>query len=148
MKTDQEIIQEAVNLTLEGMRVIFPVKGHSMLPFIIGGRESVEIGKPDKIKVGDIVLAWVDNNRYVVHRIIALDNGCVTLMGDGNLRGVETCQMPDVKAKVLSVVKKDGSHVDIYSPSRVLASKCWIKLLPVRRWLLAIYRRTYLKLLK
>ena len=39
--TDEQIIQEAVRLVADGVSVTFPVKGHSMIPFIIGGRESV-----------------------------------------------------------------------------------------------------------
>ena len=39
---DQIIIQEAIRLVEEGVSVTLPVKGNSMLPFIIGGKESVE----------------------------------------------------------------------------------------------------------
>ena len=50
----------------EGVSVTFPVKGWSMLPFIIGGEESVILSRPDQqLKVGDIVLARTDDGRYV-----------------------------------------------------------------------------------
>ena len=39
--TDNEIINEAIRLVEEGVSVTLPVNGRSMLPFIIGGRESV-----------------------------------------------------------------------------------------------------------
>ena len=78
--TDHEIIEEAIRLVDEGISVTLPVNGHSMLPFIIGGKESVVLQKPDKLKVGDVVLAWVDNSRYVVHRIILFDGRNVILM--------------------------------------------------------------------
>ena len=39
--TDNEIIEEAIRLVREGVSVTFPVNGHSMLPFIIGGKENV-----------------------------------------------------------------------------------------------------------
>ena len=67
---DNEIIEEAIRLVREGVNVTLPVKGRSMLPFIIGGKESVILHRPGLIDVGDVVLAWVDGNRYVVHRII------------------------------------------------------------------------------
>ena len=35
--TDNEIIEEAIRLAREGVNVTLPVKGRSMLPFIIGG---------------------------------------------------------------------------------------------------------------
>ena len=78
--TDNEIIEEAIRLVEEGVSVTLPVNGRSMLPFIIGGRESVILQQPPTqgeprqnaapLKVGDVVLAWVEGNRYVVHRII------------------------------------------------------------------------------
>ena len=72
--TDYEIIEEAIRLVREGVNVTLPVNGNSMLPFIIGGKESVILHSPGGIvDVGDVVLAWVDGNRYVVHRIIKLD---------------------------------------------------------------------------
>lgn len=89
MPTDNEIIQNAVRLVDEGLRVTFPVKGFSMLPFIIGSRESVDLVKPENLRVGDVVLAWVEGHRYVIHRIISIDGDRVTLMGDGNIAGHE-----------------------------------------------------------
>ena len=70
---DNGFIEEALRLVQKGVTVTFPVTGQSMLPFIIGGKESVILHRPGLIDVGDVVLAWVDGNRYVVHRIIKLD---------------------------------------------------------------------------
>jgi len=41
--TDNDIIEEAIRLAREGVRVTFPVKGRSMLPFIIGDKEKSEM---------------------------------------------------------------------------------------------------------
>jgi hypothetical protein len=88
-----------------------------------------------------VVLAWVDGNRYVVHRIIKLDYDRVTLMGDGNVRGTEHCLLKDVKARVTHVVDaKDKTHY-LYNMWRMLGAKVWYWLRPIRRYLLAIYRR-------
>jgi len=143
--TDNEIIGDAVRLVNEGMRVTFPVKGNSMLPFIIGGRESVDLVKPQELKEGQIVLAWVENKCYVVHRIIRIDGNDVTLMGDGNIGGVEHCKRDDVAALALNFVTPDGTQHPLYAPWRVTAAGVWRRLLPVRRWLLAIYKRTFLR---
>ena len=139
---DNEIIEEAVRLAREGVRVTFPVKGQSMLPFIIGGKESVILHSPGGIvDVGDVVLAWVDGNRYVVHRIIKLDYDRVTLMGDGNVAVTEHCRLNDIKARVTHVVDaKDRTHY-LYNRWRMLGAKVWYWLRPIRRYLLAIYRR-------
>lgn len=147
MVSDNEIIRNAIQLVHEGMRVTFPVKGYSMLPFIIGGRESVDLVRPGAPRVGDVVLAWVEGCRYVVHRIIRVDGDRVTLMGDGNVAGVEHCRVSDVAALAVSVVTPGGRHRPLYAPWRVRASRLWWRLLPVRRWILAVYRRTWLRLL-
>ena len=143
--SDNEIIRNAIQLVNEGLRVTFPVKGYSMLPFIIGSKESVDLVKPDHLQVGHVVLAWVEGCRYVVHRIIRIDGDQVTLMGDGNIAGVEHCRLDEVAALAINVVTPTGIHQELYAPWRIKASRLWWKLLPVRRWILAIYKRTYLK---
>lgn len=125
----------------DGVSVTFPVKGTSMLPFIIGGKESVILQKASKINVGDVVLAWVDGCRYVVHRVISIDGEQVVLMGDGNIVGVEHCSLNDVKALATHVVSRKGRKRDLYAPWRQRASRLWWHLRPVRRYVLAIYRR-------
>jgi len=139
--TDNEIIEEAIRLVREGVSVTLPVNGNSMLPFIIGGKESVILQGPGLIDVGDVVLAWADGYRYVVHRIIRIDGDRVTLMGDGNLVGTEHCLLNDIKARVTHVVDaKERTHY-LYKGWRKRAAKMWYWLRPVRRYLLAIYRR-------
>ena len=139
--TDNEIIEEAIRLVREGVSVTLPVNGNSMLPFIIGGKESVILQGPGLIDVGDVVLAWADGYRYVVHRIVRIDGERVTLMGDGNLVGTEHCLIGDIKARVTHVVDAKGRTHYLYKGWRKLAAKVWFWLRPVRRYLLAIYRR-------
>ncbi len=139
--TDNEIIEEAVRLVREGVSVTLPVNGNSMLPFIIGGKESVILQQPELPKVGGVVLAWADGYRYVVHRIVRIDGERVTLMGDGNLMGTEHCLIGDIKARVTHVVDAKGRTHYLYKGWRKLAAKVWFWLRPVRRYLLAIYRR-------
>lgn len=139
--TDEIIIHEAIRLVDEGVSVTFPVKGYSMLPFIIGSRESVILQKPQVVRLGDVVLAWVDDCRYVVHRVIGIEGERVILMGDGNIVGVEHCLLSDVKALATHVVDAKGRKHDLYAPWRQRASRLWWQMRPVRRYILAIYRR-------
>ena len=139
--SDNEIIQSAINLVNEGLRVTFPVKGYSMLPFIIGSKESVDLVKPENLQVGHVVLAWVEGCRYVVHRIIHIDGNRVTLMGDGNVAGTEHCSVCDIKALATHVVDADGEAHDLYTRWRSMGAKMWYRLRPVRRYLLWLYRK-------
>ena len=144
---NEVIIPEVIRFVESGKPVVLPVRGNSMLPFIIGDRESVELVKPSSVHVGDVVLAWIDEKRYVVHRIISIDGDRVTLMGDGNIAGTEQCCLTDLKAVATHVVDRHGKQHYLYSPWRRKAAWLWCRLLPVRRWILAIYRRTYLKMI-
>jgi hypothetical protein len=141
---NNEAISEVASLLKEGHKVILPVKGQSMLPFIVGGRDSAELVIPDgPLLVGDAVLAWVDNCRYVLHRIIEIGaDGHLILMGDGNIAGKEYCTLGDVVARADYVVKPNGSRTYLYSKSQEFYWRCWKSLRPVRRWILAVLRRT------
>ena len=140
------VIKESIGLLQEGRRVVLSVKGNSMLPFIIGGKESVELVSPQSpLKIGDVVLAWVDGTHYVIHRIIGIDGNQVSLMGDGNIKGVELCTKDEVAAIAEYVVSPKGKRRYLYTKGRVRFARLWRKMLPVRRWILAIYRRTLVK---
>ena len=141
------VIKDAIALVREGRRVVLPVKGFSMNPFIIGDRESVELVSPHQpLKVGDVVWAWVNGTHYVVHRIIGIDGDKVTLMGDGNIAGVEHCTTDEVAAVAEYVVAPSGKRRYLYTDGRMRFARLWGRLLPVRRWILAIYRRTLFKI--
>lgn len=143
---NNEAIAAVAALIKEGRHVVLPVKGNSMLPFIIGGRESVELIPPPPAQVGDVVLAWVDGTHYVVHRVIGISpKGDISLMGDGNIRGVEHCTQKDIVGKAICVVGADERKRSL--PNDSWQWKLWNRLRPVRRWILAVYRRTILKMI-
>ncbi len=139
--TDREIIGEVLRLVEEGVSVKLPVNGVSMLPFIVGGRDSVILRKPEDPKVGDVVLALVDGQHYVIHRVIKIEGEQVTLMGDGNIAGTEMCNLSDIRALATHVVKGKGNQRYLYSDKRMFLANVWMRLVPVRKYLLAIYRR-------
>jgi hypothetical protein len=144
---NNQLIGEVKKLLKTFPSVVLPVKGTSMLPFIIGSKESVELVRWEKdFQIGDIVLAWT-KDYYVIHRIIKIDGDDYTLMGDGNIIGTESCKRSDIVAKAEYVVDKHGNKHYLYTPCRCQASRLWNKLKPVRRWILAIYRRTILKII-
>lgn len=143
---NNEVIAGVISMLETCPRVVLPVKGYSMLPFIIGGRESVELVKTDTPQVGDVVLAWINDSRYVVHRIIRIEGDRVQLMGDGNLGGDEFCKKDNIVARAEYVIGANGKKCYLYTPWRVRGSRLWWALKPVRRIILAVYRRTILKL--
>ena len=145
--TDAVIIREAVKLVDDGVSVTFPVKGRSMIPFIVVGRDSVILQKPGSLEPGLVVLAEISPDHFVLHRIIDIspDGMKITLMGDGNVRGTETCTPSTVLARATHVVNPEGRIIPLESEARLRRARIWRRLLPLRRYLLAIMRRTIKK---
>ncbi|MGM9787938.1 MAG: S24/S26 family peptidase [Candidatus Cryptobacteroides sp.] len=137
------LFAEISELLKEGKTVNFKVKGVSMLPFIVGDRDSVSL-KDLPFEEGDAVLAQLPSSVYVLHRVLKIDGDKVTLKGDGNLQGTEHCRLEDVKGKVLAVLKK-GERVEVDTSSYKKRVRRWNSLpYIIRRIYLAIYRRIVL----
>ena len=124
----------------EGKSVVIPVKGYSMLPFIRDGRDSVELRSKGELEVGDIALARLGNGHFVLHRIWEIEGERVKLMGDGNIAGKEICSRGDIIG-VASKIFRGKKVIDCTSAAYVRNVKIWRRLLPIRRYILAIYRR-------
>jgi SOS-response transcriptional repressor LexA len=138
-----ELIPAIGKLIEEGQEVIFKPKGVSMHPFIRGGRDSVLLRKAGKLKAGDIVLAEISDGMFVLHRIEKIEDEKIVLMGDGNLVGRERCRRNDVLAIAVKIIKGQ-KEIDCQSQRHLRNAAIWRRLLPVRRYLLAIYRRIIL----
>lgn len=145
------LIPEFFRLLEEGHEVRFTPSGVSMRPFIEGGKDSVILAPlRRKLQRGDILLAKTtmgDNTKtYVLHRLIRIDSPLSTLdsplyilQGDGNLRGEERVSPEDVIGIVVRIERPNGRRKCL---SRGLL---WQGLFPVRRYLLKLYRHSYLK---
>ncbi len=128
------LLEDAATLMKEGREVTIRPLGSSMLPFIRGGKDSVRMKKMPTVAVGDMLLVRLPGPRYVLHRLIEKDGTQLTLMGDGNLQGTEHCTEADVLGTVTAIER--GKRVVI--PGNGL---WWRRLKPIRRYILAIYRR-------
>lgn len=135
MQLPNEIfIPEIARLVSDGKQVLFTPTGVSMRPFIEGGVDSVTLVQADELQVGDIVLAEIEPQHYVLHRIYALDGKQVTLMGDGNLYGREHCSSSQVLAKVSAIHSPKGRSKPL------TRAWLWRHMLRTRRIWLKIYR--------
>lgn len=131
---NEVLLEDAAQLMEEGREVMFTPLGSSMHPFIRGGKDSVRLKKMPSVEVGDIILVRLPGPRYVLHRVIEIDGDNVTLMGDGNIAGTESCKKDDVLGTVTAIIKKGKEIV----PGK---GRFWRFLKPIRRYILAIYRR-------
>ena len=127
------LLEEAATLLGEGREVVLSPRGQSMLPFIREGRDAVVLKLRDDVQVGDIVLARLPG-RYVLHRVFGVEGGRLTLMGDGNVGLKEHCGKEDILGTVVAIERGEKTII----PGK---GSFWRALLPVRRYILAIYRR-------
>ncbi len=140
-------IPEVIKMLDEGHTVTINLKGVSMRPFLEGGRDKAVLTKPSYIKVGDAVLAEIGEKRYVLHRVMHIsDNGDVTLLGDGNM-SKEYCKIDDIKGFSTGFYRKGRRKLDKTDSIKwKIYSFLWVSLLPIRRYLLYIYRQVWIRI--
>ena len=144
---NSEFLPEVVKMLNERHTVTLRLRGFSMRPFLEDGRDKALLTKPVTIKKGDAVLA-VTPGHYVLHRIISIKGENVVLRGDGNI-GVERCSLADIKGFAIGFYRKGRTKLDRTNGLKWrVYSLVWTTLFPLRRYLLAFYRRIWLKMFK
>lgn len=139
------LIPEIIKLIDDGHTVTLRLKGFSMRPFLEDGRDKALLTKSVSPKVGDPVLAEITPLHFVLHRIINIDGEKVTLRGDGNLRN-EECTLADIKGAVIGFYRKGREKLDRTDGKKwKIYSWFWTRLFPIRRYLLAFYRRIWIR---
>lgn len=136
METMDAANAELLERLNEGKVIQLTPQGISMLPFIQGGRDKVQVHKEEEVGVGDIVLVPYGGH-LILHRIYAVEGTRLILMGDGNLKGNEVVDKSEVWGKVTEIVKADGRHC---KPNRAWL---WRHTLPFRRIMLKLRRKWY-----
>ena len=132
----------------QGKTCTLRLRGNSMRPFLESNRDLGIFIDIDDVKVGDPVLAEIEPGHYVMHRVMKIKDGNVTLMGDGNL-GCEYCTTADIRASVIGFIRKGRHKVDRTDGVKWRTySWFWVKMRPIRRWLLAFYRYIWLNIFK
>lgn len=137
--SNELLLPEVVKLLQQGQQVKLRVKGNSMLPFIVGGRDLAILKREDTYACGDVVLAQLPTGNFVLHRIIGIQGEQITLMGDGNLAGTEQCTLERIAGRVIRIIR-NGQEIDCNNKRQRFLAAVWKKLRPVRRYLLAAYR--------
>lgn len=130
----------------EGHNATIAVKGWSMRPFLEHQRDKVILDSPDGAQLYDAVLAEIAPGTFVLHRIIAIkphpsnaELDEITLMGDGNVKGTESCRRKDICGIVTHYIRPNRT-IPADSPGLKKNIIRWNKLLPIRRYLLIIYK--------
>lgn len=139
-----ELIPAIKQLIDEGHTATFRVRGFSMRPFLEDRRDSAVIApvSPADIRVGDVVLAEVSPRHYVLHRVSQRVGDDLTLRGDGNVRGTESCKATDVIGLATSFLRGRKERPTATTSLRWRTySRLWPDSPFLRRCFLAFYRR-------
>ncbi|MBO7189900.1 MAG: S24/S26 family peptidase [Alistipes sp.] len=135
---------DITELLEEGATFKIVVRGYSMLPLLGFGRDTIILRRVDRSEdiSGRIAMFRNDNGRIVVHRIIGINGGIVSLRGDGNLYQVEQCKREEIIAVLESVVRESGKEISCTSRRWHRRERLWLSTpLWMRRYALAILRR-------
>lgn len=94
-----------------GETVMISGGGKSMYPFIDDENDKVVLRKRGDrpIKVGEIYLYRRANGRYSIHRVYSIEEGSVTMLGDGQVTLERGIPNGDIIAVVTEVIKPDGA---------------------------------------
>ena len=150
MKIANEIlVPELARLLAKEKEVRFTPSGNSMRPFIEGNRDSVILAPLTRSpRRGDILLVGATQpggqTTYVLHRLVRIAHDeqgeLLVLQGDGNLQGEETCRRSDIIGRVRRIESPKGRA------KLLTRGRLWHALLPIRGFLLKIYRHTVVPL--
>lgn len=144
MKLSNELFFAQVeNLLSTGEEVEILVKGHSMTPLMLSGKDVAILRSATDadIKVGAVVL-FRYRGAHVLHRIEKIEGDRITFAGDGNYKIKEVATRQDIVAVMVAVKRPSGRRVECSEKSWRWQSRAWL-MLPafVRRVILGIRRR-------
>ncbi|MEA4965235.1 MAG: S24/S26 family peptidase [Oscillospiraceae bacterium] len=128
-----ELIKDECSLPVQ-----FKVNGVSMLPFIRSNRDTVTViplfREP---RVGDVVLFRAKRlgGDYVLHRVYQVDGGKIRTLGDGCLTPDEWLSR-DAFVGIAVSIQRGKKKIDCTSKKWKTISAFWLKLLPIRKFLL------------
>lgn len=146
--SNAEFLPKVVELLNEGHTVTLRLRGVSMRPFLEDNRDKALLTKPVSPKIGDPVLAEIWKGHFVLHRIVNIEGDNVTLLGDGNL-SCEHCKLENIVGAVIGFYRKNRDTLDYTNGNKwKIYSYIWMHLYQIRRYLLAAYRRIWLRIFK
>lgn len=120
------------------------VTGYSMLPLLGRRGDTIIVRRTTTTEpiIGRIAMFRKSNGHIVVHRVREINDGVVTLMGDGNIRDMEQCPRESIVGVVEHVRRSSGQVVSCSSRWWRMREKMWLwQPRIIRRYALAIIRR-------
>jgi signal peptidase len=127
------LFESLKELIEDGQSVKMTVTGNSMLPFLMEGRDSVELSKCsfEDIKIDDMVLIQREDGAYVMHRVLRKENDHFYMVGDAQCWIEGPLKPEQLKAKITAIYHKN-SRIDVKHKGYSTLVVFWRILLPQR----------------
>lgn len=112
----------------ENKKLTYRNVGVSMLPMLVQDKDVFTLEKVDinKLKKFDVVLYKADENKYILHRIIKVNEDSFVIRGD-NTFTKEYVRKDDIIAKMTSFVH-NGKKISSEDKSYKIYSSLWNKI--------------------
>lgn len=126
----------------EGKEVRLLVQGNSMLPFIIGGKDTVTLIPylDEDLPLGTAAFyQW--NGNYMIHRLVRKDDTHYHFLGDGNIYRIETVPRKNVIGILQTIHHPNGTDTDATTAAWRKKGMWWYHIQPLRRYVLFVYKR-------
>ena len=136
---NDKLFDEIADLLARGRDVTITVRGGSMRPLLVDGRDRVTLRRPQPggIRRGDVVLVRESGGGGVVlHRVVRRSGDSLVLQGDGNRVQTETAAVADVVGVAVSFTRRGKT-----CSSRALS---W-RLLSLLMLVFVSWRRLYIR---
>lgn len=125
-----------------GTDIRLTVTGNSMYPMLRGGKDSVILTAPLPYTLKKYAIPFYrrDNGQYILHRIIRMKNGLMSVSGDN-----QTCvEYPVGQHQVIAVVKgfyRGNRYIPCSNPLYRLYAWLWVNEMFARKPMMRAYLR-------
>lgn len=133
------LVEPLLGLLEEVDSVPLVISGSSMTPFLVHRRDTVYLSKADRpLKKGDMILYRRDSGAYILHRILRIEEGGYTLVGDAQT-WLEPGIREDQVLALVTAVRRKGKLLRPGSFWWEFFEKVWLRMIPLRPVLMRLY---------
>ena len=117
------------------------ISGRSMTPFLVGGRDTVYLSRLDRQpKRGDMLLYRRDSGAYILHRVVRVEDGVCTMVGDAQVQ-LEPGIRRDQIIAIVTAADRKGKRQKPGCFWWEFFEKVWLRMIPLRPYVMALYGR-------
>ena len=130
---------KVIPLIEEGLTVPLTVTGGSMNPYIVPGRDTVMISKPDfPLKKGDIAFFERLDGHIVMHRICKVKDGRYYFVGDAQTDIEGPIVKEQIFGKINKIIRKGRTEEKVCF-TWFFFRHIWIRMIPLRPFCMKVY---------